>query len=131
VQQIAFELPPAADCSFCRDLAGERECAFVIRTADAAVEVNERQYERGAMLVTPRAHRESVLDISDCELAAVHQLARRVALAAVRAFGAVGVNIFQSNGVRAGQSEAHFHVHVVPRYTTSLPGTPSSRAGFR
>lgn len=38
--------------------------------------------------------------------------------------GAVGVNLRQNNGVKAGQDVFHFHMHVVPRYEndTLLPG---------
>jgi diadenosine tetraphosphate (Ap4A) HIT family hydrolase len=31
------------------------------------------------------------------------------------------MNIYQNNGKRAGQSEPHFHVHVVPRYEHGDP----------
>jgi diadenosine tetraphosphate (Ap4A) HIT family hydrolase len=31
------------------------------------------------------------------------------------------MNIFQNNGRWAGQSEPHFHVHVVPRFGNSDP----------
>lgn len=35
--------------------------------------------------------------------------------------GATGVNGFQNAGIHAGQTVAHYHVHVVPRYPTSDP----------
>jgi diadenosine tetraphosphate (Ap4A) HIT family hydrolase len=53
-----------------------------------------------------------------------------VARAALLAFGASGVNIFQNNGTSAGQSEAHFHVHVVPRYESSDPKKRFERDEF-
>ena len=118
---MRYQLPPYETCSFCDDLAGTRECAFIARNDLAAAEVDERQYERGAMLVIPRAHRESVLDITDEEIDAVYRMARDIARAATTAFGALGVNVYQNNGAKAGQHEPHFHVHVVPRYETSDP----------
>jgi len=38
--------------------------------------------------------------------------------------GAIGVNLRQNSGSRAGQDVFHFHLHVVPRYEddTVLPG---------
>jgi histidine triad (HIT) family protein len=118
---MRFELPPYASCSFCDDLSGTRECAIVAENEHAVAEIDERQYERGAMLIIPRKHRESILDIDRQEFESVYGLAREVAQAAVRAFGAHGVNVFQNNGRSAGQTEPHFHVHVVPRYRDSDP----------
>jgi histidine triad (HIT) family protein len=118
---MRFEIPPYGSCSFCDDLSGARECVVVAENEHAIAELDERQYERGAMLVIPRKHRESILDIERRELEGVYGLARDVALAAAKAFSAHGMNIFQNNGAKAGQSEPHFHVHVVPRYKDSDP----------
>jgi histidine triad (HIT) family protein len=118
---MKFELSPYATCSFCEDLAGTRACAFVAENQYAVAEIDERQYERGAMLVIPKQHRESILDIENSEIEGVYSLAREVARAAAVAFGAVGMNVFQNNGSKAGQHEPHFHVHVVPRYKASDP----------
>ena len=118
---MRFELSPYASCSFCDDLSGTRECAIVAENEHAVAEIDERQYERGAMLIIPRKHRESILDIDRQEIESVYRLAREVAHAAVRAFGAHGMNVFQNSGRSAGQTEPHFHVHVVPRYGDSDP----------
>ena len=118
---MRFELPPYTSCSFCDDLRGVREVAIIAENQYAVAELDERQYERGAMLVIPRNHRESVLDIEPAEIEGVYCLAREVACAAAKAFGAQGVNIFQNNGSKAGQSEPHFHVHIVPRFGDGDP----------
>jgi len=118
---MKFELFDYQACSFCQDLTGERDCAFIAENEFAAAEVNERQYEHGTMLVIPKTHRESILDIEPLEIAEVYKLAREVARAATAAFGALGMNVFQNNGVKGSQSEPHFHVHVVPRYKGSDP----------
>jgi histidine triad (HIT) family protein len=102
-------------------LAGTREYAFVAENEHAVAEIDERQYERGAMLVIPKKHRESILDIERAEIEAVYSLVREVGRAAAKTFGAVGMNVYQNNGSKAGQHEPHFHVHVVPRYTASDP----------
>jgi histidine triad (HIT) family protein len=116
-----FYLPPYGSCSFCDDVSGARECAVVAENELAFAELDERQYERGAMLVIPKKHRESVLSIERHELEAVYSLVYDVARAATKVFDAQGMNIFQNNGAKAGQSEPHFHVHVVPRYRDSDP----------
>jgi histidine triad (HIT) family protein len=118
---MSFEIAPYRSCSFCDDLSGARECAIVAENDLAMAEINQRQYERGAMLIIPRRHRESILDIESHELDSVYRLAQSVAHAATKALGAKGMNIFQNNGRSAGQSEPHFHVHVVPRYEDGDP----------
>lgn len=116
---MPFPVAPYETCSFCLDLSGDRECAFVADNEFSAAEVNERQYEKGAMLIIPKEHRETILDMEEHEVEAVYRLARRMALAAERAFGAVGANIYQNNGSAASQHEPHVHVHVVPKYAHS------------
>jgi histidine triad (HIT) family protein len=118
---MRFKLPPYDSCSFCDDLSGARQFALVAENEHAVAELDERQYERGAMLIIPRKHRESVLDIERREIEAVYSLVQDVAHAVSKAFGAQGMNIFQNNGAKAGQHEPHFHVHIVPRYTDNDP----------
>ena len=118
---MRFEIHPYTSCSFCEDLSVSRECAVVAENEFAVAEINQRQYERGAMLVIPRVHRESVLDIESRELDGVYRLARVVAHGATKVLAARGMNIFQNSGRRAGQSEPHFHVHVVPRFEEDDP----------
>ena len=118
---MRFDLPPYISCSFCDDLSGARGCAIVAENECAMAELNERQFERGAMLVIPKRHLESVLDIEGREIEGVYSLVRDVAHAATRALGAHGMSIFQNNGAKANQHEPHFHVHVVPRFRNSDP----------
>jgi histidine triad (HIT) family protein len=55
--------------------------------------------------------------MDDVSAGAVYNLARRVA-AGLRASGlrCEGVNLFQADGLAAGQTVFHAHVHVIPRY---------------
>jgi histidine triad (HIT) family protein len=100
----------------------EAECAILAEDELAFAIVNYRQYERGASLVIPKAHRETILNVTDAEIASVYRLAKRVAGALERTFGACAANVYQNNGLKSGQHVPHVHVHVVPRYATSDPG---------
>lgn len=127
---MAIQVPPYDSCSFCRYVARKDECAFVAENELVAAFVNRAQFERGALLVIPRAHRETILQMQDAELAAVYALAKRLAQAAIDAFGAVAVNVFQNNGVKSGQEIPHYHAHVLPRYETSDPNKLFRAAEF-
>ena len=118
---MSIRVPVKENCAFCQYLDGTRDCAFIRRTAQVSSFVNLRQYERGALLVIPNVHRATALDMEPHLLGEVHNEAALMGRALVRAFGATGLNIFQNNGVDGGQSEPHYHVHVVPRYPGSDP----------
>ena len=118
---MAFALDAYDECGFCRYIRREAFYAVIVENELAVGFVNHRQYERGATLVIPRRHVETILDATDAELAAMAQLARKLAVAAERGLGAIAANVFQNNGVKAGQHVPHMHVHVVPRYPESDP----------
>jgi histidine triad (HIT) family protein len=118
---MPFKLASYESCGFCQYVSGQLECASLAEDNFATALVNHRQYERGAALVITRAHRETILNVSQAEIASLYGLARRLARAMEEAFGACGVNVYQNSGIKAGQHVPHVHVHVVPRYATSDP----------
>jgi histidine triad (HIT) family protein len=117
-------------CPFCEYLNGERPCAFVTRGEVASAFVNPTQYERGALLVVPNRHVETILDTSAEDVSGVAQLVRKVSRALDAAFDPTGINVFQNNGVASGQHVAHYHVHVVPRYDAGGPMRLFRQADF-
>ena len=127
---MASSTPPATPCAFCDYLAGTRDCAFVRRNDTVASFVNLRQYEHGALLVIPVQHAATIAELDPTIVGAVHTEAAHVGRALLRAYGATGLNIFQNNGIDAGQHVAHFHVHVVPRYPGSDPTRIYQQAQF-
>jgi len=90
---MPFHLALYDSCRYCQCVSGELECAFLAETDLAAALVNQRQYERGASLVIPKVHRETILDVSDAEIASMYRLARRLARAVEAAFGASNVRV--------------------------------------
>lgn len=81
--------------------------------------MNRAQYERGAVLLVPNRHLETILDLDEELMRDLYAEAQRLAFGMIDAFGAVGLNMFQNNGIRAGQTISHYHVHLVPRYANS------------
>ncbi|HEX6993853.1 MAG TPA: HIT family protein [Gammaproteobacteria bacterium] len=116
-----IETPSHDTCPFCEYLSGAARCAFVTRGPLLSSFLNRAQFERGALLLVPNRHVESLLELDDTLMGAIYPEARCLAHALIRALGAVGLNMFQNNGVRAGQTVSHFHVHLVPRYASSVP----------
>jgi histidine triad (HIT) family protein len=103
------------DCVFCKVAAGELPSARVAETDRAIAFMDVGPIAEGHTLVVPREHYESIADAPPAELAAVYELAARIAPALVEATGAEGLNVLLNNGRCAGQLVMHLHVHLVPR----------------
>ncbi|MEO8318282.1 MAG: HIT family protein [Bradyrhizobium sp.] len=68
----------------------------------------------GHTLVIPRIAARGILDIPADDLAAVARTAKKIAVAAVKAFDAKGVILQQFSEPASGQVVFHLHVHVMP-----------------
>jgi histidine triad (HIT) family protein len=111
-------------CPFCEIVAGSRSQEIVYEDDRVVAFLCEPPATWGHLLVVPRAHRRDIWDAlrdeAEAVMAAAHLLARVVR----DELGAVGVNLRQNSGARAGQDLFHFHLHLVPRYEddTVQPG---------
>ena len=84
--------------------------------------INPRMSGLGHLLVIPKRHASTLLDLEVEEAQALMKQVHRLSHALMRAFDVSGLNVFQNNGVTAGQTVAHYHVHIVPSYPGDPPG---------
>ena len=117
-----FELPVMTPCVFCEMLAGRVDKGLVEETDLTLTIVNIRQYEVGQVLVIPRRHAPTILDLTDEESSALMGAVRRVSAAMVKAYSPDGITLYNNNGLASMQEVPHFHMHVVPRRNSSLWG---------
>lgn len=68
----------------------------------------------GHTLVIPKAPVRGLLDISVEDFAEVARTTKKIAVAAVKAFGADGVIIQQFSEPASGQVVLHLHMHIMP-----------------
>ena len=101
------------DCTFCRVAHREIPARLVVEDADVMAFLDHRPLFPGHVLVIPRIHVPTLLELDDALLAPVLGTSRRVAAAMGPALGADGTFVAMNNVV--SQSVAHLHVHVVPR----------------
>jgi histidine triad (HIT) family protein len=108
--------PPAAGadgCLFCAIASGAAAASVVLRDDQVCAFLDARPVFKGHVLVAPRAHVPTLLELPDAEIAPLFGAVRRVAAALERALGADGTFVGINNKV--SQSVPHLHVHVVPR----------------
>jgi histidine triad (HIT) family protein len=103
----------ARGCVFCAIVAGEAPAHFV-HEGDACVAfLDARPVFPGHVLVVPRAHHETLLDLPPAAVTTLFATARAVCAAVEAGLHAEGTFVGMNN--RISQSVPHAHVHVVPR----------------
>ena len=107
-----INLAPSKSCPFCsmdisRVLISNQ---FAIATPDA-FPVSE-----GHTLIIPRRHISSIFEATEEELAHIFKLVAQTRELLNEQFQPQGLNIGINDGVAAGQTVMHLHIHLIPRY---------------
>lgn len=100
-------------CLFCRIAAGEAPAFVVFDTPDVIGFLDVRPVFKGHVLVIPRRHVDTLLDLPDEAAGGLFNQVKRVAAALETGLGAGGSFVAVNN--RVSQSVPHLHVHVIPR----------------
>ncbi|HVM54575.1 MAG TPA: HIT family protein [Acidimicrobiales bacterium] len=103
----------AEGCPFCEVIAGAAGAAKVVDEERVVAFLDTSPVFKGHVLVVPRAHHETLVDVPEELLAPLFRTVQRVQRAIVDALGAQGTFVAANNTV--SQSVPHLHVHVVPR----------------
>jgi len=103
----------APSCAFCAIVAGTEPADVVLSDQVAVAFLDRRPVFPGHVLIVPREHIETFLDLPGDQVGPLLLRAQRVAAAMESALGAEGSFVAMNN--RVSQSVAHVHVHVVPR----------------
>ena len=101
------------DCVFCSIVAGEVQADVVLDEPDLVAFLDRRPVFKGHVLLVPRRHVDTLLDLPADLHATLLGATQRLAAALVEALGAQGTFVAVNNVV--SQSVPHLHVHVVPR----------------
>ena len=120
--------PTDADCVFCKIVAGKLPCFKLLENETTIAFMDINPVNPGHALAVAKGHWPTVDVIPADVLADVARTAQRVAKAAMKALAPEGVNLVQANGVAAGQSVPHLHMHIMPRRPNddvSLNWTPT------
>jgi histidine triad (HIT) family protein len=101
------------DCVFCSIVAGGLTADVVLDEPRFLGFLDRRPVFKGHVLLVPRVHVETLLELPGELHAGLLGATQRLASAAVDGLGAQGTFVAMNNVV--SQSVPHLHVHVVPR----------------
>ncbi|MEJ7733284.1 MAG: HIT family protein [Polyangiaceae bacterium] len=119
-----------AACIFCRIVAGELAAEVVLDEPPLLAFLDHRPLFPGHVLLVPREHHETLLDLPPALSAPLLDATRRLSAAVLAALDAEGFFVAMNNKV--SQSVPHLHVHVIPRRKKDgLKGFFWPRVGYR
>ena len=104
------------NCIFCKIANGEIPSATVYEDEDFRVILDASPATRGHALILPKEHFKDVCELDEATAARILPLGAKIGTAMKKSLGCAGFNLVQNNGVSAGQTVFHFHMHVIPRY---------------
>ena len=100
-------------CTFCDIVTHEVATDLVLDESLVVAFLDRRPVFPGHVLVVPRRHFETLVDLPLALVEPLFATTRRVAAGVARAMEADGTLVLLNN--RVSQSVPHLHVHVVPR----------------
>lgn len=102
------------DCPFCDEQLDRTEitlennlCVFLQREGTVLI---------GSGLIIPRAHRETVFDLTHAEWNAIYEMIHETKSLLDRTYQPDGYNLGWNCGVAGGQHVFHAHLHIIPRH---------------
>lgn len=104
------------DCIFCKIARGTIPSATIYEDGHFRVFLDVNPATKGHCLIIPKEHFDNIYDMEAETAGRLFTLATCIARAIKTALNCDGMNIVQNNGVIAGQTVFHFHLHLIPRY---------------
>lgn len=104
------------NCIFCKILNGDIPSAKLYEDEDFAIILDVGPASLGHALILPKEHYANVFEMPEELLSKCMNLAKVWGEKLVKGLNADGLNLVQNNGLAAGQTVFHYHLHLIPRY---------------
>lgn len=103
-------------CIFCKIIKGDIPSSTIYEDENVKVILDIAPSAKGHAILLVKQHVANIFEL-DAELAGkVFAVVPKVATAIKEELGCDGMNILQNNGVEAGQTVFHLHIHFIPRW---------------
>lgn len=103
------------DCLFCSIAKSKVPSYKIYEDENTFAFLDVAKDVDGHILVVPKMHFKNILDCDYENLQAVFKTVKLISNHLVENCGYDGVNLLNANDESAGQSIAHFHIHIIPR----------------
>ena len=103
------------DCVFCKIVRGELPSMKIYEDEHSIVFMDIAKDVDGPMVAIPKTHAKSIIDCGEDTISHLLRAVKKVSCHCVDNCGYDGVNLLNASEEAAGQSVAHFHIHIIPR----------------
>ena len=103
------------DCEFCAIIGGDFESEEIYQDEKVVAVLHLKPAAPGHVLLFTKEHFPIIEQVPDFIVGHAFTVANKLSTAIFESLGVQGTNIIIENGTAAGQSIAHFSVHIIPR----------------
>lgn len=103
-------------CPYCNISRNGDDHEVIMSNDKCTYSLLKEQEIRGAGIIVPNVHRETVFDLTEEEWVATYRLLHEVKLYLDQKYRPDGYNVGWNSGHVGGQHVFHSHMHVIPRY---------------
>ena len=104
------------NCIFCKLANGVFATNSIYEDENFNVILDVSPATKGHALILPKEHYADIYEMPSELLAEAIKVAQKVIRYATPILGCDGYNVLQNNGIAAGQTVFHYHMHLIPRY---------------
>lgn len=104
------------NCIFCKIINGEIPSAKLYEDEDFAIILDVGPASLGHALILPKEHYGNLFEMPEELTSKCMNLAKVWGDKLIKGLNADGLNLVQNNGLAAGQTVFHYHLHLIPRY---------------
>ncbi len=104
------------DCVFCEMTKGKMPIAKIYENEHVLAFLDINQVTEGHTLVIPKQHVQDIYSLTPEIAGQIYSAIPEIAKALKKSLRPMGLNLLNNNGMYAGQSVFHYHVHLIPRY---------------
>ncbi|MCM1040004.1 MAG: HIT family protein [Ruminococcus sp.] len=119
------------NCIFCKIASGDIPSKTIYEDEEFRVILDLGPATKGHALILPKDHYKNLYELPEDTASHVILLAKKMVSQMTEKLDCDGFNLVQNNGEAAGQTVAHFHMHLIPRYKNDgqkigwTPGEPT------
>ena len=104
-------------CVFCKIISGEFSSQKVYEDEKVLAILDLSQATYGHTLVMPKKHYENIFELDNETAKHLFDVVVKISNHYKEVIPNLsGINLLNNNGLRAGQTVMHYHMHIIPRY---------------